>query len=137
MNGKLLVVTLFLVVFALVLPFALGKIGFGSEKDLAGSIDVHFYYMEVCGFSQKQKIAIDNLQNEFSQTSFYYHDLSQQEEWESYKRVLEENDQTTEEVPFPGTLVNNRLFLGVFPEEKLRDSIVSESRKPYLIVITN
>ncbi|MDD5317456.1 MAG: thioredoxin family protein [Candidatus ainarchaeum sp.] len=95
----------------------------GVQEGTGANVSVHFFYLPTCPHCHEERPIIDELQAEYPQVFFGFHDVSKQDEMMFFVKTAQEHGFEPSAVPV--TLIGNKSFQGVHPKAELEAQLQS------------
>ena len=109
----------YLVVGLLFLAIAVTLLIPSQEIETDGP-SVHFFILSGCPHCAEQEPILRELEQEFPNVNFYYHDASTPEGARLYIQLCEKHGLGTDSIRTPTTFVGESYFIGVYPKEIIK-----------------
>jgi len=90
-----------------------------------GNVSVHYFYLPTCPHCHEQLPIIEELRAEYPNVTFFYHDVSKQDELLFFMKMASERGLDTQRLGTPTTVIGDKAFVGVHPKEVLEAQLKS------------
>jgi len=98
----------------------------GPVKEIGnGNVSVHYFYLPTCPHCHEQLPIINELQADYPNVTFVYHDVSRQEELLFFMEMANERGLNTQMLGTPTTIIGDKAYVGVYPKDVLEAQLRS------------